>query len=296
MMKIIDLCSGIGGFSYAAERLVGGFETVLFCDNDKWCRRVLKKHWPNVPIESDVRELARDPDGLIPATDARRTILCSGYPCQPFSVAGKQRGEEDDRHIWPQIFTIVKARQPAWCIFENVTGHVTLGLDQVLSDLESEGYAIQTFIIPACAVNAPHRRDRLWLVAHTSSGECSTGSEKPRVLPSLQSDRAKHHNASGRSENVADTDNQGPQGRLHWRQGAEWQSEHGYIGCGSSTYGQSREEWWAVEPSMGRVAHGVRGRMDRLRGLGNAIVPSVVAPIFQAIKDVSKGDYDEIQD
>ena len=163
IMDHVDLCSGIGGFALGFE-WAGLSRPVLFCDIEPWSRKVLRKHWPDVPIAEDVKELASDPDGLIPDTDPRRTILTAGYPCQSFSLAGKRRGTEDDRHIWPYIFSIIQARRPAFCVFENVYGHVTLGLDQVLFDLEGEGYATRPFIVPACATDAPHRRDRLWII------------------------------------------------------------------------------------------------------------------------------------
>lgn len=174
-LQILDLFSGIGGFSLGLER--AGMETVAFCKIEKFPRRVLRKHWPDVPIFKDVRELhAKD---LPKAVD----VICGGYPCQPFSVAGKRRGKEDDRHLWPEMFRLVRECRPSFVICENVVGHVTMGLDTVLSDLEGEGYTCWAFIIPACAVNAIHRRDRLWIVAHTrdcwgrdSKGNVVTGS------------------------------------------------------------------------------------------------------------------------
>ena len=160
MLAHVDLCSGIGGFALGFQR-AGLSHPVLFCDIEPWSRQVLAKHWPDVPIAEDVKELASDPGRLVPDCD----ILTAGYPCQPFSQAGVRRGEEDDRHIWPEIFTIVETKLPRWCVFENVSGHISLGLDQVLSDLESKGYAVQPFVVPACAVDAPHRRDRVWIIA-----------------------------------------------------------------------------------------------------------------------------------
>ena len=160
-MRHVDLCSGIGGFALGFQ-WAGLSEPVLFCDIEDWSRQVLAKHWPDVPIAEDVKELASDPARLVPDCD----ILTAGYPCQPFSVAGQQRGAADDRHIWPEIFTIVQAKRPRWCVFENVSGHISLGLDQVLSDLaDKAGYEVQTFVVPACAVDAPHRRDRVWIIA-----------------------------------------------------------------------------------------------------------------------------------
>ena len=170
MLKHVDLCSGIGGFALGFEW--AGLSTPhLFCDIEPWCRDILKQHWPNVPIKSDVKELANDPDRFIPDCD----ILTAGYPCQPFSSAGKRKGEEDDRHIWPYIRTIVAHKRPSWVVFENVNGHISLGLDTVLSNLEAEGYTTRPFVIPACSVGAPHRRDRVWIVGHTEDNGCDRG-------------------------------------------------------------------------------------------------------------------------
>lgn len=161
MMKHIDLCSGIGGFALGFE-WAGLSRPAMFCDIEPWSRKVLAKHWPDVPIEEDVKVLANEPE-KIPA-GGRDTILTAGYPCQPFSQAGKRRGTEDDRHIWPYIREIVAQKRPSWCVFENVYGHVSMGLDQVLLDLETDGYAARGFIVPACGVDAAHRRDRVWII------------------------------------------------------------------------------------------------------------------------------------
>ncbi len=166
MLAHVDLCSGIGGFALGFQR-AGLSQPVLFCDIEPWSRQVLAKHWPDVPIAEDVKELASDPRRLVPNCD----ILSCGYPCQPFSQAGVRRGEEDDRHIWPEIFTIIEAKRPRWVVCENVAGHISLGLDQVLSDLEGEGYTVQPFVVPACAVDAPHRRDRVWIIAAHADSE-----------------------------------------------------------------------------------------------------------------------------
>ena len=160
MLRHVDLCSGIGGFALGFQWAELS-KPVLLCDIEPFCRKVLRKHWPDVPIAEDVKELANDPDGLVPECD----IITAGYPCQPFSVAGDRRGQEDDRHIWPEIFSIIKTKRPTWCVFENVYGHISMGLDEVLSDLEGENYAVRPFVIPACAVDAPHRRDRVWIIA-----------------------------------------------------------------------------------------------------------------------------------
>lgn len=162
-LKVLDLFSGIGGFSLGLER-TGGFETVAFCEIDPFCQKVLKKHWPDVPIYNDVRNL--EYDGPV-------DVITGGYPCQPFSMAGKRKGQDDDRHLWPAMFSLIKKHRPAWVIGENVIGHVTMGLDDVLDDLEGNGYAARTFIIPACSIGAPHRRDRTWVIANAG---CELGS------------------------------------------------------------------------------------------------------------------------
>lgn len=158
-LKVLDLFSGIGGFSLGLER-TGGFKTVAFCEIEEYPRRVLAKHWPGVPIHRDVRELRAEHVGAI-------DVICGGYPCQPFSVAGDRRGQADDRHLWPEMARLVAECRPAWLIGENVAGHIDMGLDDVLSDLEAMHYAARAFVIPACAVGAPHERTRLWIVAHS---------------------------------------------------------------------------------------------------------------------------------
>ena len=158
-MNVLDLFSGIGGFSLGLER--AGMKTIAFCEIEEFTRKVLHKHWPNVPIFEDIRKL-HGSDITEPVD-----LICGGYPCQPFSCAGKRQGQADDRHLWPEMFRLIREIRPNWVIAENVAGHVNMGLDSVLSDLESEGYETTTFIIPACAVNAPHRRDRVWIIANT---------------------------------------------------------------------------------------------------------------------------------
>lgn len=159
LVRHLDLFSGIGGFALAAQ-WVGGIETVAFCEIDPWARQVLAKNFPGTPIHDDVRTLKPNDYGRI-------DLITGGYPCQPFSVAGLRRGEEDDRHLWPVMRGIIAEAMPRMVLCENVAGHITLGLDEVLSDLESLGYSCGATIIPACAVGAGHRRDRLWIIAHS---------------------------------------------------------------------------------------------------------------------------------
>ena len=297
-LKHIDLCSGIGGFALGFE-WAGLSRPVLFCDIEPWSRKVLAKHWPNVPIAEDVKELASDPDRNVPDCD----ILTAGYPCQPFSLAGERRGTEDDRHIWPYIFTIIQRKRPSWCVFENVYGHVSMGLDEVLSDLEAEGYATRTFIVPACGVDAPHRRDRLWIIAHTdSNGQPDSTKHEQRLAENVghteDNGRNRWATQTGRegqthqsdqpglgvwgklsrpSENVADTDSARREEQW-WGEPA--QSQYEAAKCG---------DWWLSEPPVGRLANGIPNRVDQLKGLGNAIVPQIAMRIGQTIKAVHYG-------
>lgn len=162
-MRVLDLFSGIGGFSLGLER--AGMTTAAFCEVDPYCRNVLAKHWPKVPCHEDVRTIPR-----IGGID----VVAGGFPCQPFSVAGKQRGAADDRHLWPAMLAVIEREQPDWVIGENVTGIIRLELDRVLSDLEAANYAWRAFVIPACAIGSPQRRDRVWIVAHSQRerGRC----------------------------------------------------------------------------------------------------------------------------
>jgi len=373
MLRHVDLCSGIGGFALGFQWAELS-KPVLFCDIEPWSRKILAKHWPDVPIAEDVKELANDPNGLIPDCD----ILTAGYPCQPFSVAGQRRGTEDDRHIWPFIFTIIKAKRPSFCVFENVFGHVSMGLDQVLSDLEGESYATRPFVVPACATDAFHRRDRLWIICRNVGDTKHDGSSTTKVTGSIgetsehhtqgqseaeqfegasqsrdsgslgESTRAEHvgdteskrherrtdveregaedkqkqrlgvrSEFSGSSEdvayaqsmhsngsgehtqqserqvselgersseiNVAYTDSEGSQGQ--WREHEPIsRQETGHAASYSDKEIRARKNW-QPEPRVGRVAHGVSNRVDRLRGLGNAIVPQISMRIGLTIKE-----------
>lgn len=168
-MRKLSLFSGIGGIDLAAHW--AGMETVAFCEREPFPQKVLQKHWPDVPIYDDVCTLTAErlkEDGII--GDGRTIdIISAGYPCQPFSNAGKRRGKEDDRHLWPEVARILHEVRPRWFLGENVAGHITLGLDEVLDDLEGLGYTAQAFVIPASSVYAGHRRDRVFIVGHTSS-------------------------------------------------------------------------------------------------------------------------------
>ena len=291
-MQVLDLFSGIGGFSLGLKR--AGMETIGFCEIDPFCRKVLAKHWPDVTVHTDIRGLnGKDYKG-------RADVICGGFPCQPFSQAGKRRGTEDDRHLWPEMLRVISEVRPTWVIGENVIGFVKMELDSVLSDLEREGYQTRAFIIPACGIDAPHKRDRVWIIAHAngegeSDGPVNEG-PRPRQLELMadpnsgfstvtqQAVQAGRATIISSSKDVADSESERVQ-RL-WSSGE--QKPHTYEGqklslCGSE---RPRPAYWEAEPGMGRVVDGIPNRVDRIKGLGNAVVPMVVEVIGNAIMEI----------
>ena len=250
----LDLFSGIGGFALASQW--AGFRTVAFCEIEPFAQKVLRKHWPAVPICEDIRKLNGNDYGTI-------KLITGGYPCQPFSSAGKRKGAGDDRHLWPEMRRIIAEARPRWVLAENVAGHVSMGLDCVLADLESIGYSATSTIIPDCAVNASHLCDRVWIVGHADSqrreGQCLP------IQPGRPYEAGPE--ADGASEALSDTE-------------GEQTSREGSSGLIPEPAQHCR---WAGEPEVGRVAHGLPRQLDRLRGLGNAIVPQVA---FQIIKRI----------
>lgn len=217
----------------AASRVWPNHEVVGFCEIDPFCQKVLKKHWPGVPIYDDIKKLKGTDFGGI-------DILTGGFPCQPYSTAGKQRGKEDDRYLWPEMCRIIEEAEPRWVLGENVAGFINMGLDAMLSDLESQGYETTAFVIPACGIGADQKRERIWVVAHS--------------LRRIKKMERQVRGGRRQSEQI-----QGNQ--VCQREG---------------------------EPGMVGMADDVPYRMDRLRSLGNAIVPQVAEQIFKAIKEADK--------
>ena len=294
MLRHFEVCSGSGGFSLGF-RWAALSEPVAFCEIDPYCQKVLAKNFPNIPIFNDVKELVNDrPESTRTIPD--HDILTSGYPCQPFSVAGQRRGEEDERNIWRFVFEIVKRKHPTWCVFENVYGHIAMGLDQVLHDMESEGYTTQTFVVPACGLNAPHKRDRLWIVCNLADTESEglQGLDKRSPTISAERDEITDIRTKGsRDKNVANSKCMGRESRTSVREELARKESHGKFN-NRSTDGSAQERarsWWDVEPNVGRVAYGIPSRVDRLRGLGNAIVPQIAMQIGLSIKEAMNDDY-----
>ena len=295
-LKHLDLFSGIGGFSLGLEA-TGEFETVAFCDIDPYCRKVLHKHWPHVKQFEDIKELNYD---TLKANGIDHIdIITGGYPCQPFSVAGRKKGEEDPRHLWPEYFRLVKELRPTWVIGENVSGHIKLGLDTVLEDLESEGYATRTFSISAASVGANHQRERVWIVAnarqHGRRIELTRNSEGIGRGAFEKTERSTNTDTSSRSsegrEALANTEREGLQ-RSEQYETHTGKTETQFAASQSF---KTTGDHWAVEPDVGRVAHGISNRVDRLKSLGNSLVPHIPyfigTVIIECLDAIEKGDY-----
>lgn len=304
-MNHIDLFSGVGGFALAASWVWPDHDPVLFCEREPFCHEVLKKHWPNVPIVEDVNDIesiiayassvrcsrdaqweqggAKKEGGMLEfgAASSGIDLLTGGFPCQPFSCAGQRKGASDDRFLWPAMLEVIRQTSPRWIVGENVPGLLSqdggLVFERVCSDLENEGYEVLPFILPACGQNAPHRRDRIWVVARNTGLLGSTIHEE-QTAGFIQSD-----------QNTSDSDSE--QAFTPKQRGLY--SEFGLSNSGSK---QWDEHWYeaAIRTCNVRVDDGLSRRMDRhrtgrLKALGNAIVPQVVAQIFKAIKTVDEG-------
>ena len=335
----LSLFSGIGGLDLAAEW--AGFKTVGQCEWADYPTKVLERHWPDVERWRDIRTLTKE--SFYERTGLHTVdIISGGFPCQPFSVAGKQRGKEDDRFLWPEMARVIAELRPTWVIGENVAGIVNLALDDVLFDLEGKGYATRTFLIPACGVGAPHQRYRTAIVARNTNGRNRNKGEKREM------EERKDTKPTGICRNVSNSDSTGcqklnssiipdqprfscggsnetnvcnstSQGFQDWsgkqmeqscpeqkfkRSGGRYENHvpntdnRKYVRqqpCPGQTIRSSGGEaehgsweWWAVEPELGRVANGIPNRVDRLRCLGNAVVPQQFYPITQAIADIER--------
>lgn len=275
-MKHLDLFSGIGGFALAIDRVWEGVEHT-FCEIDPFCVEVLKKHWPNSKIYGDIRTLTNSPSIGLEEQGLRHNnqqftkqnkrdwdLLTGGFPCQPFSQAGRRKGTADDRHLWPEMLRVIREFHPSWVIGENVGGFVTwndgLVLEQVHTDLEGEGYEVQSFIIPAVAKNAPHRRDRVWIVGHA----------KHDGLDGPKNSEGNHKRSDTRQEKSND-----------FQQSKRPDSKRIFSQRSWDTH------WLEVATRLCRVDDGLPRRLDRnprLKALGNAIVPQVAEEIMKAIK------------
>jgi len=315
-LNVLDLFSGIGGFSVGLEA-TGKFKTIGFCEQDKFCQKVLQKHWVNIPIHEDIKKL----DG----TKIKADVITGGFPCQSFSVAGKQKGKDDERYLWDEMFRVIKEVRPRWIIGENVSNLINIADGQILqgihNDLESQGFEVQTFNISASSQGAWHKRSRIWIVAANSqsirSGKCrnfnkekrnqesistqsnssssdvtnansrlSIGENEFREFYSKKEKQSRQHIRSktighnvifGERKNATNTDK--------FRTQIQTQGEHTSIKMSGST---SKESWWETQSELCGVPDGVQyelyqDRANRIKALGNAIVPQIATEIGKAI-------------
>ena len=316
-LRVLDLFSGIGGFSLGLER-TGGFETVAFCEIDPFCRRVLAKHWPHVRQFEDVTKLKGEDVGPV-------DVICGGFPCQDISHAGKGAGIEGQRSgLWSEYARLVGELRPSYVIVENVSALLGRGIDRVLGDLAEIGFDAEWHCIPASAVGAPHIRDRVWIIAYPQhsdanrtgphragmhvNGSAEPGNEQEREPRSMGAVLANANvigrdgsgsQSSGRaqSENsrtdVADANIKRLEGRnrkgVRKRAGQQPSRPRSALANADSfapvgaAIARTERNPWLVEPDVGRVANGVPSRVDRLRALGNAVVPQIPELIGRAI-------------
>lgn len=367
----LSLFSGIGGLDLAAE--LAGVKTIGQCEWEEYPTKVLEKHWPDTPRWKDIRTLTGDD---FYERTGRRTvdIISGGFPCQPFSVAGKQRGKEDDRYLWPEMVRVIKELRPTWVVGENVAGIIKMALSDILYELEACGYRTRTFLIPACAVGARHRRYRVAIVGYSeynglSSAAVTGGTQKTGRGQQEGKKKAGEFTGASKSGNGQDVANSHTERELQ-SPGSEQDIRNGVgIGCEDVQYtysagrkeqhfpkepdkkgivgrgcdagdvcnasgeglpdrairtvgGQRTQEsqpersmrrdaesilgrvadgisswmdgdldfiinhYWDSEPDTPRIASGIEHRTDRIKCLGNAVVPQQFYPVFKAISEV----------
>lgn len=307
-----SLFAGIGGFDLGLER--AGMVCKWQVEIDEFCRRVLTKHWSDVPKFGDIRDCGKH---NLEAVD----VICGGFPCQPFSAAGKRRGAADDRYLWPEMLRIISELKPTWVVGENVAGFISMGLDSAVADLEATGYEVQPLVLPACGVNAPHQRYRVFIVAHAKSDNGTRGNitkdfangsgwESRKELDTNYDDARFMAHADSRRRPQCETGERGlPEFDANGNgigitnaplpNGLRWQTKHDDNGHNAN--GQTRwqpiaadsalgdiGDFWRSEPGVRRVADGIPNVLDRLRCLGNAVVPQLAEVIGKAIMEVEQ--------
>jgi DNA (cytosine-5)-methyltransferase 1 len=298
-LKLLDLFSGIGGFSLGLES-TGFFETIAFVEKDKFCRKVLKKNFNNIPIEEDIRN--------VKGSNYAADIITGGFPCQPFSVAGKRKGTDDDRYLWDETIRVVAECKPSWFIGENVEGLININnglvLRQVQTDLEDQGFQVQCIIVPAAGIGAFHQRKRIWIIGFNATNSNNNGSYRSQRDATKQSCNKQEDRLSFRDDkDVPNSDS-----RLRGGRGTEFQSrDDGQWGFYSKEEEQARNDirskvigcdavseqnktWWQTQSKLCGVPNGVsyeldKDRSNRIKSLGNSIVPQIARQLGLSIME-----------
>jgi DNA (cytosine-5)-methyltransferase 1 len=286
------LFTGIGGFDLAARNC--GIENVFQVEIDSFCQKVLEKNFPGVKRYSDIKEFnGKEYRGQI-------DIISGGFPCQPFSVAGKRKGKEDERAIFPEMLRVISEVRPKWVVAENVYGIINIDdgkyFNDILTQLEGEDYEVQSFIIPASAVNAPHQRYRVWIVANSKNNrngrwknQQSGNGERQILSEKLRGGEVGSENKRCDREFIADSDD--TQTARQRGNGREILSKSESKRLNRSNW---ERDWYEVATEFCRVDDGVSNRVDRLKSLGNAIVPQIAEIIFKIIIEVENEVHNRI--
>lgn len=297
-MKFVSLFAGIGGFDLGLER--AGMKAVAQCEIEPYPQKILKKHWPDIPLAPDIRKLSYNYKTKQLWYKSRVIyvgsieLVCGGFPCQPFSVAGKQRGKEDNRHLWPEMLRVIREIKPKYVIGENVAGFISMALDDVLSDLEGEGYKCEVFVLPACAVNGIHRRDRVWIIAHSEYDGASSMQKSGCEGSTILNNKKRQNEASEpervcSSSNVANSKNKrlqrvgpGPEA------GRKKESFQGSGSSGSNSAPGYRSIEPPIEPPLRHRDDGFPDEVAMLKALGNAVVPYIPEIFGRAIMEIER--------
>lgn len=289
-MKHGSLFSGIGGFDLASEWM--GWENVFHCEWNEFGKKVLKHYWPNSESFHDITKTD------FTKYENKIDILTGGFPCQPYSMAGKRLGKDDDRHLFPEMLRAIREIKPRWIVGENVLGIVNwnggLVFEEVQADLESEGYEVQAFVLPAVSVNAPHRRDRVWFVAYSNGTKQANNGrannkEEREIRWNEKSDVLGKLFGNGDASNTDCTNNKARALReILGQQNREKTNGYSYV---------ERTNKWENFPTVSPVCSGNDGiskrldgitfskwRNESIKGYGNAVVPQVVYQIFKTIE------------
>jgi len=280
ILKHGSLFSGIGGFDLAAEWM--GWENVFHCEWNQFGKKILKQYWPNAISYDDITKT----DFTIHRGNI--DILTGGFPCQPYSAAGKRKGKEDERHLWPEMLRAIREIQPPWIVGENVSGIINwndgMVFNEVQAEMEAEGYEVIPFLLPACGINAPHKRERVWFIAYSdlyANRNFREQNRKENRLSGINREKICARESTGtNTRNDANSNNEGLQ--RSQKQGSINKSRKNGNKQPAGLFQPTWENFPTQPPLCGRN-DGIPDRVDRIKALGNAIVPQVALQIFKAI-------------